>query len=195
MANTLSGKELLPDSVSLALCNVEKGEQGWVVEAVARNAAACPDCGIPSTARHSSYVRHLKDLPLQGLAVKRKLRVGRWRCRNGNCERKIFTERIPAVAAPHRQRTERMESIVQLVSHSLGGRPAERLMRRLGMAVSNDTILRHLKRQVPVRYEKKLRAVGIDDWAWKRGSTTGRFWWTWSVGPWQIYYQSGRRSR
>jgi transposase len=173
VANTLSGKELLPDSVSLALCNVEKGEQGWVVEAVARNAAACPDCGIPSTARHSSYVRHLKDLPLQGLAVQMKLRVGRWRCRNGNCERKIFTERVPAVAAPHRQRTERMESIVELVSHSLGGRPAERLMRRLGMAVSNDTILRHLKRQVPMSYEKKLRAVGIDDWAWKKGQHYG----------------------
>jgi hypothetical protein len=46
VGNTLSGKELLPDPVSLVLCNVERGEEGWVVEAVARNAAACPDCGI-----------------------------------------------------------------------------------------------------------------------------------------------------
>jgi transposase len=153
------GKELLPDPVSLALCNVEKGEQGWVVEAVASNAAACPDCGIPSTARHSSYVRHLKDLPIQGLAVKMRLRVGRWRCRNSNCKRKIFTERVPTIAAPHRQRTARMESIVHLVSRSLGGRPAERLLWRLGMAVSNDTVLRHLKRGVQITYDKKLRVV------------------------------------
>ncbi|MDX6501771.1 MAG: hypothetical protein QOG23_5031 [Blastocatellia bacterium] len=173
MANTLSGKELLPDPVSLALCNVEKGEQGWVVEAVASNAAACPECGTPSTARHSSYVRHLKDLPIQGLAVKMRLRVGRWRCRNSNCERKIFTQRVPTIAAPHRQRTERMESIVHLVSRSLGGRPAERLLRRLGMAVSNDTVLRHLKRGVQITYDKKLRVVGIDDWAWKKGQHYG----------------------
>ena len=173
MANTLSGKELLPDPVSLALCNVEKGEQGWVVDAVARNDAACPDCGIPSTARHSSYVRRLKDLPMQGLAVKIKLRVGRWRCRNSHCARKIFTERVPAVAAPHRQRTERMESIVHVIGRSLGGRPAERLMRRLGIAVSNDTTLRHLKRGAQIDCDKKIRVVGVDDWAWKKGQNYG----------------------
>ena len=173
MTNTLSGKELLPDPVSLALCNVEKGEQGWVVEAVSRNTAVCPDCGLPSTARHSSYVRHLKDLPVQGLAVEIKLRVGRWRCRNSNCARKIFAERVPAVAAPQRQRTERLEGIVQVVGRSLGGRPAERLMRRLGMAVSNDTTLRYLKRRAPVSCDKNLRVVGIDDWAWKKGQHYG----------------------
>ena len=173
MGNTLNGKELLPDPVSLALCNVEKEEQGWLIEALARNAAVCPVCGTPSTARHSSYVRHLKDLPVQGLAVKINLRVGRWRCRNSNCTRKIFTERVPTVAAPHRQRTERMESIVQVVGRSLGGRPAERLMRRLGMAVSNDTTLRHVKRGAPITCDKKFRVVGVDDWAWKKGQTYG----------------------
>jgi hypothetical protein len=34
MANTLNAKELLPDRTSLALCNMEKGAHGWVVEAV-----------------------------------------------------------------------------------------------------------------------------------------------------------------
>jgi transposase len=173
VGNTLSGKELLPDPVALALCNVEKGKQGWVVEVVTRNAAACPDCGISSTARHSSYVRHLKDLPVQGFAVKIKLRVGRWRCRNSNCVRKIFAERVPVVVAPYRQRTERLESIVHVVGRSLGGRPAERLMRRLGMAVSNDTTLRHLKRGAPIGCDKRLRVVGIDDWAWKKGQNYG----------------------
>jgi transposase len=173
VAKALSGRAFLPDPIRLTFCNVEKGEQGWVIEAETSNAAACPDCGISSRARHSSYVRHLRDLPLQGLAVKIRLRVGRWRCRNSNCERKIFTERVSTVAAPHRQRTERLESVVQLVSRSLGGRPAERLMRRLGMAVSNDTILRHLKRRAQSTNDKKLRVVGVDDWAWKKGQHYG----------------------
>ena len=173
MGNTLNGKELLPDPVSLALCNVEKEEQGWLIEALARNAAVCPVCGTPSTARHSSYVRQLKDLPVQGLAVRIKLRVGRWRCRNSNCARKIFTERVPTVAGPHRQRTKRMESIVQVVGRSLGGRPAERLMRRLGMAVSNDTTLRHVKKGAQITSDKQFRVVGVDDWAWKKGQNYG----------------------
>jgi hypothetical protein len=40
MANTLNDKELLPDRASLALCHVEKGAHGWVVEAVGPEADA-----------------------------------------------------------------------------------------------------------------------------------------------------------
>jgi hypothetical protein len=59
---------------------------------------------VPSGVCLQFYVRHLKDLPIQGLAVKMRLRVGRWRRRNSNCERKIFTERVPTIAAPRRLR-------------------------------------------------------------------------------------------
>ncbi len=69
-----------------------------MVEAVARNAAACPDCGIPSIARHSSCVRHLKDLPMQGLAVKIKLLVGPLAVPKQALRKKdFFKERVPAV--------------------------------------------------------------------------------------------------
>ena len=111
---------------------------------------------------------------MQGAPSTLHLRVGRWVCRNTNCQRKIFTEPIPAVAAPHQQRTGRVEEAVQLVGYSLGGRPAERLMNRLGMAVSNDTILRQLKKRAAARVaSQRLRVVGIDDWAWRKGQTYG----------------------
>ena len=55
-----------------------------------------------------------------------------------------------------------------------GGRPAERLMKRLGMPVSDDTILRHLKRQVArLRAKTTVRVAGIDDWSWRKGRTYG----------------------
>jgi transposase len=111
---------------------------------------------------------------MQGAPSTLHLRVGRWLCRNSNCQRKIFTEPIPAVAAPHQQRTGRVEEAVQLVGYSLGGRPAERLLSRLGMAVSNDTILRQLKKRAAARVaSQRLRVVGIDDWAWRKGQTYG----------------------
>lgn len=52
----------------------------------------------------------------------------------------------PAIASPYARRTTRVAEIVGLLGHSTGGRPGERLMRRLGMSISDDTILRHLKR-------------------------------------------------
>ena len=47
-------------------------------------------------------------------------------------------------------------------------------MKRLGMPVSDDTILRHLKRQVArLRAKTTVRVAGIDDWSWRKGRTYG----------------------
>jgi len=52
------------------------------------------------------------------------------------------------------RRTERMAEIVGLIGHRMGGRPGEYLMHRLGMPVSDDTILRTLKRKNPASAQK-----------------------------------------
>jgi transposase len=42
-------------------------------------------------------------------------------------------------------------------------------MRRLGMPVSDDTILRQLKRDAAAAHSNStIRVVGIDDWSWRR---------------------------
>jgi transposase len=134
----------------------------------------CPDCQTLSRSRHSRYRRCLRDLPTQGTPVSLRLHLSRWRCRNPDCRRRIFTERLAAVCAPYAQQTQRFGRIVGAVAHALGGRPGRRLMGRLGMAVSADTLLRHLKkaarRSVP---SHALRMVGVDDWAWRKGQSFG----------------------
>jgi len=146
----------------------------WVVEAVSQDRPACPGCGTVSTSRHSSYSRCLQDLPVQGMPVMLRLRVGRWRCRNSACSQRVFTERMPAVVAPFAQRTRRVTDLVRLIGHSAGGRPAERLMQRFGISVSDDTILRHLKQAVKdCGAQPPPRVIGIDDWAWRKGQSYG----------------------
>ncbi len=110
---------------------------------------------------------------MQGSPVMLDLQVGRWRCGNGRCVRKIFTERVPKLAMPWAQRTNRLHDVVRLIGHGMGGRPGERLLSRLGMAVSDDTILRAVKRVDVDTGGVSLRVVGVDDWAWKRGQTYG----------------------
>jgi transposase len=48
-------------------------------------------------------------------------------------------------------------------------------MARLGMPMSDDTILRHLKRRLATATgpQQGLRVVGIDDWAWVKGHRYG----------------------
>jgi hypothetical protein len=98
----------------------------------------------------------------------------RWRCRNDQCDRRIFAERLPALAAPFARRTTRLAEIVRLFGHSAGGRPSERLMARLGMPVSDTTILRSLKKGVAVPPDRAVvRVVGVDEWAWRKGTSFG----------------------
>jgi len=175
MSNELSAQDLLPPEISLTLLGFDKSEQGWLVSAEGRTCSECPSCGTQSTARHSRYWRQLQDLPVQRKRVALRLRLSRWRCRNRECEQAIFRERLGEVVAPWARRTSRVEEVLLLVGHRTGGRAAEFLLKRLSMAVSDDTILRRIKRRARAarHVEERLRVVGVDDWAWKKGQTYG----------------------
>ena len=174
MTKELFYPNLLPDLNELALHRTFKTNQGWVVEADGQNAAVCPDCHTLSHSRHSRYRRCVRDLPVQGMPVMLRLRLGRWRCQNPNCPRRIFTERLADVCAPHGQQTRRFGQIIGTVGHALGGRPGRRLMGRLGMPVSADTLLRHLKKAARCSVPSPaIRVVGVDDWAWRKGQSFG----------------------
>jgi transposase len=175
MSNELSAQDLLPPEIGLTLLGFEKSEQGWLVCAEGRTRSDCPSCGTQATARHSRYWRQLQDLPAQGKRVALRLRFSRWRCRNAECKQAIFRERLGEVALPWARRTGRVEEVQLLVGHRTGGRAAEFLLKRLAMAVSDDTILRRIKRRarVAIHREQPLRVVGVDDWAWKKGQSYG----------------------
>jgi transposase len=76
---------------------VERDGDRWVISAVGPEIGSCPGCREPSTRRHSRYFRHLQDLPAQGAAVTVKMQASRWRCLNGECERRTFTDQLPEI--------------------------------------------------------------------------------------------------
>jgi transposase len=161
-------------AAGLNVVSVERGEQAWTVTVDSRQPTFCPRCGTRSKSRHSTYWRTLRDLSAQGAPVIVNARLGRWRCRNQRCDRRIFTQRLPGLEAPFARRTARLAGIVRLLGHSAGGRPSERLMRRLGMPISDTTILTSLKEQASARSDNiAVHVAGIDDWAWRKGSNYG----------------------
>ena len=164
-------------AAGLNVVSVERREQEWAVTVDSRRPSLCPGCGAQSNSRHSTYWRTLRDLSAQGAPVIVQARLGRWRCRNQQCDRHIFTERAPDLAAPFARRTTRLAEIIRLLGHSAGGRPSERLMRRLGMPVSDTTILASLRQDAKAPSKNSavgvVRMAGVDDRAWRKGSNYG----------------------
>ncbi|MBB3290499.1 transposase [Rhizobium sp. BK347] len=153
---------------------VSDGGGDWIVSACGPSSGICPDCGHRSASRHGWWYRSLQDLPIQGNDVTVKLQLSRLRCRYRQCKRQTFTDQIPAIASPYAGRTRRVAELVGLLGHSTGGRPGEHLMRRLGMPISDDAILRHVKRNASrLDEEPSARIIGIDDWSWRKSRRYG----------------------
>jgi hypothetical protein len=78
------------------------------------------------------------------------------------------------VEVPYARRTTRTDLLVHQIALALGGQSGERLTARLSLRWSRDTLLRIIRRRLPVKKDAEaLQVVGIDDWAWRRGQSYG----------------------
>lgn len=128
---------------------IEQNGSGLTVLLSGKDRGCCPSCGTRSTFRHSSYSRHLRDLPAHGSPVTAVVTVTRWRCQNALCSPRISAGTDPLLATPYARQTSRMRTIIRLFGHGVGERPSERIMARLGMPICHISILRQLKANAP----------------------------------------------
>src|SRR3954470_9799866 len=164
---------LLPLEHGLHLEDVTIGPDQIVATVVATSPrGTCPVCGTWSEAVHSLYQRTIADLPWGRQTVRLHLRVRKFFCRQPTCARRVFTERLPTVVAPYARRTRRLTEVVRLLAFALGGEPGARIVKRLGMNASPATLLR-LIRRTAVAPAPTPRALGVDDWAFRKGHRYG----------------------
>jgi transposase len=166
---------LFPDTTTLRLdaCHVD-ATTGQITVAVRSTPATapCPLCTPPAHRLHSSYERTLADLPWAEYRVRLQLRVRKWFCPNPHCMRRIFTARLPTVAAPWARRTLRLAQRFVTLGVALGGKAGVRLSQRWGLAVSRNTLLRVLH-QLPVPCGATPTVLGVDDFAFRKRQTYG----------------------
>ncbi len=167
MSRSLSSSSLIPAGLSVDSVAID----GQTIAVTARGSsgiAACPLCTSVSRRIHSRYVRQVADLPCAGRGVRLRLIARRFRCEQPLCRQRIFVERFDDGIVPMRsRRTTRLDGIVHCLGLALGGRPGASFARRLMLPVSNDTLLRTVRRRSR-RPAEPLRVVGIDDWAFRR---------------------------
>lgn len=133
----------------------------------------CPACGRQSRRVQSRYLRRPADLPFGGRRVELAIVTRRFWCDAVLCGRRIFCEQFDSgVLARYGRRTQRLETIVHHLGLALGGRPAAAFANRLMVPVSNDTLLRVVRRRVADQ-DDELTIIGIDDFAFRRGQTYG----------------------
>jgi transposase len=166
-------QSLLPGPGTLILDRVERDADRFRLVVHVEQDPVCPLCGEVSRSRHSCYCRRLQDLPWQGVSVQLWATVGRYRCRNPACSRKIFCERLPRIARVYGRQTERAAEIVRLIGYVAGGRPGQRLLDRLSIATSDDTVLRRVRDNPSEAGTLPVHNLGVDDWAWRKGQEYG----------------------
>jgi len=76
------------------------------------------------------------------------------------------------VAKPYDRQTARTSEIVSIVGYIAGGLPGQRLLARLSISTSDDTVLRRLKQRSAPDVQR-VQNVGVDDWAWRKHQTYG----------------------
>jgi transposase len=167
-------RTILPDTELLKLLYVCASSSESITLAARTTSAGvcCPVCGTLSRRIHSRYVRTLADLPWQGIPVTVRLHVRRFFCDADSCQRAIFAERLPGVVAHYARRTERLDALFTHVSFALGGEAGARLLGELGVRVSGDTLLEHI-RSLNLGVARTPRILSVDDFSFRRGRSWG----------------------
>src|SRR5215471_9462897 len=166
---------LLPDATRLRLeaCDVDDTTAQITLRVQStQTSAPCPLCATPARRIHSDYGRTLADLPWAQYRVCLQLRVRKWFCRNRACRRRIFTERLPTVAAPWARRTLRLAQRLLALGKALGGNAGVQLGHAWDVVMSRNTLLRLLRRQ-PAPSFPTPRVLGVDDFALRKRYTYG----------------------
>lgn len=163
---------LLPDPSVLALQSITRlGDTYHLSVEATTPVAACPGCGVRSARVHSRYARHPDDLPVSGYRVRLELRVRKFFCDNGACARGVFCERLPGVLAAYARCTLRLTEVLTNLALLVSARDARRIGRVLGLPGSASGFLRLAHAYVPA--VTVATAVGIDDFAFRRGRNYG----------------------
>ena len=159
---------LLPLPEGMLIDQREIAKDGLAITAVATHpTSCCPLCSVVSSSIQSHYHRRVRDAPCAGQRVQLLLKVRKFYCRNPCCERKVFTERLPAFVEPWARMTVGHCEQITSIGLATCGKGGVRLGARLGIETTRQTILRRIM-EVPTVLTGSVLFLGVDDFSFRR---------------------------
>lgn len=111
-------------------------------------------------------------MAVAGHPVVIRLTMRRFFCASSECAKRTFAEQVPELTSRHSRRSPLLTRALEAIGLALGGRAGERLAGTLSLAAGRTTLLR-LVRALPEPDITALTALGIDDFALRRGQSYG----------------------
>ena len=121
----------------------------------------CPSCQGIAQKIHGRYERKLADLSWEGIAVRIRLQLRKFFCRNDECQQRIFCERLPEVVDRYAHRTKRLNDYLRAIGFALGGRAGARIAPRFGIQTGIDSILRRIRAAATQSSTPSTRTVSL----------------------------------
>ena len=106
----------------------------------------CKYCGHESENIHSVYTRTISDLPIQRYKVKIVITVKKYFCNNPKCNHKTFAEPLDSVEK-NALRTKRLDEYINDIGLKNSSIQAREQLINSHVSISNNTILRILKKK------------------------------------------------
>ncbi len=163
---------MLPDATALRLEACAGDEAAAQITLHVRSTQTrvpCPLCATPARRIHSDDGRPRTELSWAQYRGRLQLRVRKWCCRNRAC-RRIFTARLPTVAAPWVRRTLRLAQRLLALGRALGGTAGGPLGHAWDVVVSRNPLLRVLRQQ-PAPSFPTPRVLGVNACALRKRHT------------------------
>jgi len=129
----------------------------------------CPKCGEESRSYHATCRRRVQSVPIRMKPTYIRIIAYKYKCENEKCEQKVFIEKLGFVNR-RQVRTTELTSVILAVSVFMSNEGASKVLKHMGIKVSNDTI-RRIYERMEIGDEKEIAGVGIDEVALRKGQS------------------------
>ena len=129
----------------------------------------CPFCSHESCYPHGKGFCHPQWMPIQGMTTYAHIELNRYKCLNGSCPAKTFTEELDNVRR-NQHRSDIVNTVILALSIFCSDVVAALICEEMGIIVSHDSVNRILN-HILIEDEPDIDTIGVDDVCLRKGQT------------------------